>query len=155
MVRVSENVTKRQFQAVAKMEGPLDREHSVRGRIEQSFLRRHLFGSVEESICSMCGRLLPTGLLVAAHIKPRSECKRHERLDVENIVFSVCVLGCDALYERGFISVLREGEICISETDGSRTLTRILRGFRGKRCVSWKESAAHYFEWHAERRFQA
>jgi len=53
------------------------------------------------SSCSLCGQLLPVELLVAAHIKPRSECSRRERLDFENIVFGVCVLGCDALYEKG------------------------------------------------------
>src|ERR1017187_3001014 len=114
-------VTKRRFQAVARLEGPLDREH---------------------------------GLLVAAHIKPRSECTEDERLDFENVVFGLCVLGCDALYERGLVSVLREGEICIGGADKSRTLKSILRGFREKRCSAWKESAAHYFEWHATRRFQ-
>ena len=148
------HVTKRRFQAVARLEGPLDREHSVLGRVEQSFLRHSLFGSVEESVCSLCGRLLPTGLLVAAHIKPRSECTENERLDFENVVFGLCVLGCDALYERGLVSVLREGEICIGGADKSRTLKSILRGFREKRCSAWKESAAHYFEWHATRRFQ-
>jgi len=148
------HVTKRQFQRVARLEGPLDREHSSLGRVEQSFLRRILFGSVEESICSLCGRHLPTGLLVAAHIKPRSECTEDERLDFENVVFSLCVLGCDALYERGFVSVSGGGEVCISGADRSRTMKSILRGFRGKRCVAWKESAAHYFDWHATRRFQ-
>ena len=146
-------VTKRQFQRVARLEGPLDREHSALGRVEQSFLRRVLFGSVKESICSLCGRLLPTTLLVAAHIKPRSECTEDERRDVEHIVFSLCVLGCDALYERGFVSVLPEGEVCTSVADRSRTFKAILRGFCGKRCVAWKESTAHYFEWHATRRF--
>lgn len=148
------HVTKRQFQKVARLEGPLDREHSALGRVEQSFLRRILFGSADESVCSLCGRLLPTGLLVAAHIKPRSECTRAERLDFENIVFGLCVLGCDALYERGFVSVLGEGRICISDADGPRTLKGILRSFQGKTCVTWTESGAHYFDWHATRRFQ-
>lgn len=85
---------------------------------------------------------------------PEIECTEDERLDFENIVFGMCVLGCDALYERGLISVLENGEICISDADGSRTLKGILRGFRGKWCVAWKESTAHYFDWHATRRFQ-
>jgi hypothetical protein len=146
-------VTKRRFQEVAKLKGPLDREHSVLGRVEQSFLRRILFGSAVESTCSLCGLRLPTSLLVAAHIKPRSECSEHERLDAENIVFGVCVLGCDALYEHGFVAVL-EGKVCVSEADTSRRLKAILRRFRGRRCVAWKDSAAKYFEWHATNRFQ-
>src|SRR6185312_5178024 len=36
------NVTKRQFEAVAALSGPLDREYTAKGRIEQSFLRQSL-----------------------------------------------------------------------------------------------------------------
>jgi hypothetical protein len=35
---------------------------------------------------------VPLGLMIAEHIKPRSECSRRERLDAENIVFGVCLL---------------------------------------------------------------
>jgi hypothetical protein len=148
------NVTERQFQAAAAFEVPLDPEHSTRGRVEQSFLRRYLFGEVEESSCSLCGRRLPQGLLIAAHIKPRSECSRRERLDVGNVVFGVCLLGCDALYERGFLTVLPEGQICPSGVDGSQEFKKILQEFRGKQCPAWKGSNADYFAWHASRKFQ-
>jgi hypothetical protein len=85
--------TTRQFEKAAAVGGPLDREHSAIGRVEQSFLRHQLFGEVEEAGCSLCGRRLPISLLVAAHIKPRSECSRRERLDAEHVVFSLCLLG--------------------------------------------------------------
>ena len=97
--------TKRQFKQAALKGGPLDREHSVLGRVEQSYLRHVLFNGAEHAACSMCGRRLPLGLRIAAHIKPRSECSHAERLDAENIVFGLCLLGFDALYERGLISV--------------------------------------------------
>jgi hypothetical protein len=149
-------VAPREFQAVAAISDPLDRECSTLGRVEQSFLRQCLFGEAETSNCSLCGRRLPIELLVAAHIKPRSECSRQERLDFKNIVFGVCVLGCDALYEKGFISVAHGGKIRTSGVDTvSTALKNILREFRERQCGAWKKGKNDkYFEWHAERRFQ-
>jgi hypothetical protein len=144
----------RQFQEAAAISGPLDREHSAIGRIEQSFLRHQLFGEVEEASCSLCGRRLPISLLVAAHIKPRSECSCRERLDAENVVFSLCLLGCDALYERGLVGVRRGGEICLSEAHDSSILKSFLHAYSRRKCSAWKETTAEYFDWHLMRRFQ-
>jgi hypothetical protein len=72
--------TARDVAASCAISGPLDRECSAQGRVEQSFLRKGLFRGAETSSCSLCGQLLPIELLVAAHIKPRSECSRQERL---------------------------------------------------------------------------
>jgi len=146
--------TTRQFQKAAATGGPLDREHSAIGRVEQSFLRRQLFGDVEEASCSLCGRRLPISLLVAAHIKPRSECSHRERLDAEHVVFSLCLLGCDALYERGLVGVRRGGRICLSEAHDSSILKRLLRAYSNRKCSAWKEATAEYFNWHLMRRFQ-
>jgi hypothetical protein len=44
--------TRREFERAAKIDGPLDREHSVLGRLEQSYLRSRLFKGMEEAICS-------------------------------------------------------------------------------------------------------
>jgi len=76
-----QHVAKKEFEQAAELEGPLDREHSVKGRLEQSYLRRALFGDGVVATCAMCGRSLPVGLMIAAHIKPRSDCSRRERLD--------------------------------------------------------------------------
>ena len=146
--------TTRQFQKVAAIGGPLDREHSAIGRVEQGFLRHRLFGEVEEASCSLCGRRLPISLLVAAHIKPRSECSRRERLDAEHVVFSLCLLGCDALYERGLVGVRPGGEICLSEAHDSSILRRLLRSYQRRKCSAWKDATAEYFGWHLMRRFQ-
>jgi hypothetical protein len=145
---------KRQFMEVAKIKGPLDREHSAKGRVEQGFLRGLLFRDLKQSVCSLCARRFPVELLVAAHIKPRSECSRRERLDAPSIVFGVCVLGCDALYERGLIGVDDRGRIIFSLSNNSATLGKILRRYRGKICNAWNDDNAPYFEWHKTRRFQ-
>ncbi len=145
---------KRQFGKAAAIDGPLDQEHSVKGRVEQSFLRRRLFSDAEEADCSLCGRRLPLGFLVAGHIKARSECSRRERLDAANVVFGICLLGCDALYERGLIAVDSGGRIRISLAPESRAVRKLLVPYRGRKCTAWKRTNAHYFDWHLTRRFQ-
>ena len=146
--------TKQQFEQVARVSGDLDREHTVRGRLEQSYLRHKLFGGAESATCSLCGRSLPVGLLVAAHLKPRSECSRHERLDAENIVAAMCLLGCDALYERGLVAVSDGGRIVLSDAVSTRAVNAALRRFRRRMCRAWNSATAEYFNWHIERRFQ-
>lgn len=148
------SVTNKQFRKAAAIAGPLDREHSVRGRVEQSFLRGCLFGDSEEWECSLCGRRLPLGLLVAAHIKPRSDCSRSERLDALNVVFSLCLLGCDALYERGLVAVGPAGRIMVNSVGQTRVVQRVLRQYRGRKCTAWKRTNTQYFYWHLKHRFQ-
>jgi hypothetical protein len=146
--------TKRQFEQVARAPGELDREHTVRGRLEQSYLRYALFGNAENATCALCGCRLPVSLLVAAHLKPRSECSRHERLDAANIVAGMCLLGCDALYERGLVAVNDSGRILRSSAVSSRAVNAALRRFRRRMCNAWNSETAKYFNWHFVRRFQ-
>src|ERR1051326_8177650 len=148
-----QNISEKAFKRAAAVKGSLDREHSTTGRVEQGYLRRSLFGAADEGVCCLCGRRLPIELLIAAHIKPRSACSRRERLDVKNIVFVLCLLGCDALYEHGFVSVLPNGKFCTSN-GSTRSLGSILRRFNGAKCPAWAGSNADYFNWHASNRFQ-
>jgi len=146
--------TEQQFKRAALKVGPLDQEHSVLGRLEQSYLRQRLFRGAEQAACALCGRHLPVGLLIAAHVKPRSECSRRERLDAQNIVFGLCLLGCDALYERGLIAVGESGRILISTVQPDAVLTPFLQRFSKRTCRAWNEATADYFNWHRTRRFQ-
>ena len=57
----------------------LDAVTTVMVRREQSALRRVLVGTTTEEECGICGRMLPISLLVAAHIKQRSECTQVEK----------------------------------------------------------------------------
>jgi hypothetical protein len=114
-----------------------------------------LLGDADEADCSLCGQRLPVSLLVAAHIKPRSECSRRERLDAANVVFAICVLGCDALYERGLIAVGQRGRIHVASVIESRIVKKLLGGrYSHRKCSAWNEINAKYFEWHLTRRFQ-
>ena len=111
-------------------------------------------GNTEESTCCLCGRRYPLSLMIAAHIKARSECSRRERLDAENIVFGVCLLGCDALYERGLVSVGAKRKIYVSSpATMTRSLATFLRQLKRRKCAAWRESNAVYFDWHLTHQF--
>jgi hypothetical protein len=145
--------TRRQFERAATREGALDRQYTALGRTEQSYLRHLLFGTGKQGKCSLCNRSLPVGLLVAAHVKRRSECTRRERLDAENIVVPMCVLGCDALYERGLIAVDQDGFIRSSIAKSCPTLNVVLRRLKNRKCSSWGKARSEYFQWHLSRCF--
>ncbi|MDM7891412.1 hypothetical protein [Curtobacterium caseinilyticum] len=86
---------------------PLQTDMPIRGtaRVEQAELRRHLLRSRSEAPCAVCRRVLPASLLVAAHVLPRTLLTDSERMDFEHVAVLMCVLGCDALYERGYLTV--------------------------------------------------
>ena len=83
--------------------GELDQKRMAVLRRDQRFLRRYLFRDDTVGICAICGEKFPVTLLVAAHIKPRAKCSDSDRRDNANNVVPMCVLGCDALFERGFV----------------------------------------------------
>jgi len=142
-----------EFQKAARSRGSLDRVHSAKGRIEQAFLRNALLAGDHQGRCSICGDLLPRALLVAAHIKPRAVCSHSERLD-QKVAFLLCLLGCDALYERGFISVGDRGEVLTCRLGSVPNALRVhLKRLRGGRCSAWNPLAQKYFEWHLRHRF--
>jgi hypothetical protein len=58
--------------------------------------------------------VLPTALLIAAHIKPRSKCTEDERRDFVNNVIPMCLLGCDALFELRFL-VVADGKVHVKK----------------------------------------
>lgn len=118
-------------------------------RGEQGAIRAALLGSQATATCDVCGRLLPTDLLVVAHIKPRARCSDSERHDWQNNVMRACILGCDELFRRHFIAV-RDGWV----VEGSRKATtaaleQAVRWLTGKPYAAWNEDSSPYFFWHA------
>lgn len=127
----------------------VDAESTVKRRREQAHLRNHLYRGKATGDCSICGRSFPVQLLVAAHIKPRSRCVKEELLDL-NVVMSACTLGCDALYERGWIGVdvggvVRRGDGVSAATSA---VSKYVDGVEGRECTAHNPSSAEYFEWH-------
>ena len=115
-------------------------------RREQSFLREHLFGNTKETKCSLCHKILPNNLMFAAHIKPRRDCSEEERKDL-NIVMPVCKIGCDDLYEKGYILVDENGRIAKNSTmDFPNELDTFVSQYLGKQCTHHNENTKKYFE---------
>ena len=120
-------------------------------RIEQPYLRNHLFGGKEVCGCSICGHQFPVQFLVTAHIKQRSRCTIEELLDL-NIVMSACVFGCDSLFERGWIGVDEGGIIKrgTSKAKVTSAVSQYIDGLEGRPCSAYRASTSAYFSWHWE-----
>lgn len=130
-------------------EGSLDRKGNGTSRVEQGYHRNRLLGRKPSGTCALCGREVPRSLLVAAHIKKRRDCTREERLD-SNVVMLNCKLGCDALYEEGYITVKQGVIVSGKSTLSSQGLATYVEALLGKPCTAWSESSEPYFRWHRE-----
>lgn len=91
---------------------PLPTDAAVQGtkRLEQRALRDRLLRFPGGPTCILCGQSMPREFLVAAHVLPRRMLSDDERLMFEDVAVLMCLLGCDALYERGLVSV-RDGVV--------------------------------------------
>ncbi|MBB4964283.1 hypothetical protein [Saccharothrix violaceirubra] len=117
-------------------------------RKEQGELRRLLIGDGPTAECALCRRVFPVDLLVAAHVKKRAECTDDERGDLENVAMLACSLGCDRLYELGYLAVDADGTVLVHGTDG------FLDGRAGVVAGVDPERSGPYFQWHREHVFR-
>ncbi|WP_143338055.1 HNH endonuclease signature motif containing protein [Demequina sp. NBRC 110054] len=133
--------------------GETDAEQTAQRRLEQGALRKHLLpGST--GVCDLCGRTFSERFLVAAHIKPRSQCTGAERVDFDNVAMLNCVFGCDALFDKGYIAVQPDGRIKASRLL-SRTEMSYVTANLVTRPVSARSSGrALYFDWHERNKFK-
>tara|TARA_R110002153_G_scaffold12031_1_gene45722 strand:- start:344 stop:1324 length:981 start_codon:yes stop_codon:yes gene_type:complete len=123
-----------------------DTEATVKRRREQQILADILFLDKTEESCSICHKVMPTELLHAAHIKQRSECTKKEKTD-PNIVMPLCKLGCDDLFEQGFILINSKGRIKKnSNTLISKDLDLHLESLVELECTSFNKNTAPYFK---------
>jgi hypothetical protein len=123
-----------------------DRLILVRARREQARLRDHLLQGRDEAPCDLCGCRLPKELLVAAHIAPRSELDHSERTQFDRIAMVACQLGCDRLFELGYLSVDEDGVICSRASEGE--LVPILARLAGRECAAHNADTAAAFATH-------
>lgn len=115
------------------------------GRKEQAILRSLMIGDKEEIQCALCHKLMPTNLIVTAHIVPRNKCSLKQRKDPE-IVMPACKVGCDSFFEEGYLEVDNNGSIRISEMlKLSNDLKQSLDPYVGKICLAFSESTESYF----------
>ncbi len=126
----------------------LDRRQETVRRAEQSLLRRVHLGGQDEGKCVLCGRVFPIGLLVAAHIKKRSLCSDAEKRDVRGNIMPACRLGCDELFERGYLRIEIGRVRCSTTKPMSDAIRAYLAPLEGTTIEGWNLHAK-YFEWHS------
>ncbi|WP_424185325.1 hypothetical protein ACOBQX_26000 [Actinokineospora sp. G85] len=133
----------------------LDQMTLVKYRLEQGDLRAHLLNGRAHADCALCGHVFPKRLLVAAHIKQRSECTDPERRDLANIAMLACAFGCDALYELGLVTVTPDGLLHIADTVDHipGRFADHLTLLAGRRCTAHRPETEPYFAWHRDHRF--
>lgn len=143
------------MRALENLQGDLDLPVSTRRRAEQALLRKIRLGGKKVDSCSICGRVLPVDLLVIGHIRKRHSCDASQKRDEANVM-PVCLLGCDKLFENGYIYVDSSGVIQASHiAESNPELDPVINSLTGKTCLRWTPSSAPYFRWHKEhlRRF--
>ncbi|MGA4544425.1 hypothetical protein ACPA54_31000 [Uniformispora flossi] len=136
---------------ILDVEGRLSRLVQAVVRCEQPKLREwHFPRGKSEGDCALCGRRLPKRMLHVAHVKKRSQCDAGELVDTVNTM-KACVLGCDALFEYGYVRVDTEGYIHAYSDGPSATndLAAAARALDGRRCTAHSEISAAYFAWHS------
>jgi hypothetical protein len=131
------------------VDGNLDAVAVALRRREQAKLRAKKFQGRAVIECDLCGRLLPRRLVWAAHIKRRADANIHERLDPANVM-AACLLGCDALFEHGYIHVDSSGFVRTTLAE-HEVLAQRLSPAVGRRCTAFRDSSRAYFAAHAAR----
>jgi hypothetical protein len=124
-----------------------DRPSAGASRVEQRLLRKALMRGQESAQCSLCASTLPGSLLVAAHVKPRRLCSDSERRDA-GVVMLACRLGCDALFEDGYVWVDRHGIIRSGTRLDDLGLDSVMDRIVGRRCLASGPRSGAYFAWH-------
>lgn len=124
-----------------------DRPAYVLARTEQKALRRKKLAGKSEVCCDLCQLLLPKRLVHTAHIKRRSVSSHKERGDLSNVMFA-CVLGCDSLFEHGYVYVAADGSIRSAEQAAGNPALETAVARLGDTCTAHTDASADYFAWH-------
>lgn len=133
--------------SIIKSVDNLDPAVTAKRRKEQEALRAFLVGNSDKAKCTLCLRDYPVSMLVAAHIKRRSECTDAEKLDFKNVATLMCKFGCDSLFEQGYISV-QAGKVCdLGRLDATPHIKKYIADLAGNAVSNWKGSQK-YYEWH-------
>jgi len=132
---------------------PLAKLDSVDGKVlstqrkEQAFLRRQLFKGKTTARCSICGEEFPVALLCCSHIKKRCYCTLEEKKDYQNIVTPMCSLGCDKLFENGYIAV-DNGRIKVLKLTNIKTLDSKIKALENKLVLGYSDANKNYYHAH-------
>lgn len=119
-------------------------------RKEQAFLRLYLLDGKNEDNCIICGFSFPTDFLISAHIKRRANCSNSERLDFDNVAALMCKVGCDDLFEKGYIFVDDGLVVENKKRKSSIRLREVISALTGSRVLNWRDSQT-YYDWHKKK----
>lgn len=114
-------------------------------RSEQEHLRKNLLRGRQSAPCSICGAEMPERLLIAGHIKPRSHSTPQERMDFEANAMLTCALGCDALYEWGYVVVDDGGNIRVGHEPETPRIQDAVDALIGRHCSAYDDRTAANF----------
>jgi hypothetical protein len=125
----------------------LDLPAYVLARAEQKTLRKKKLKGRSQVHCDLCRSLLPARLVHTAHVKRRSESSYTERRDLANVMLA-CVLGCDSLFEHGYVYVAADGSI--QPSIHMETIPALAAAVDrvGQECTAHNDQSAKYFAWH-------
>jgi len=136
-------------EARRNLDGDLEHRVEVWQRAEQSVLREALLHGLATGQCALCGRVMDSRLLVAAHIKKRSWCTDSEKRDITNIGMLKCKFGCDELYERGFVSVDENWSVIVAPSLTDQTALAYVKDTI-QALITARPASVKYFAWHRQ-----
>jgi hypothetical protein len=136
---------------ISKLEALEETEAEIitKRRLEQGYLKRNLFGKKIIGTCAGCKNDYPVSYLITAHIKKRSFCEPNERKDL-NVVMPMCKMGCDEIYEKGYICVSNGVFIDMKRLPSSPQLQHYINQISETKCEYYNVQTKVYFDWHFE-----
>ncbi|WP_117198462.1 hypothetical protein [Nocardiopsis sp. TNDT3] len=117
-------------------------------RKEHKELKEAKFGNAEYLECSLCGRTLPAAVVRAAHVKARKFCQLDEYLEMANIM-PACALGCDELFEHGFVYVDEYGFVRANPSSkATPALAQAAKALDGNLCTAVSPHSTDFYAFH-------
>lgn len=114
-------------------------------RREQSILREWIFGDNLTEKCAICGKEFSVNALITAHKKKRAICTDSEKTDPQ-VVFPLCVFGCDYLYESGMVRIANGKAVCTCKASEQTADASAAKAVDGNVIdAKWTEGKASYF----------
>ncbi|NQW87669.1 MULTISPECIES: hypothetical protein [unclassified Frigoribacterium] len=129
--------------------GATDAEVITSIRKEQGALRSFLLKGRAAAPCAICTLILPTSMLIAGHIVPRAQLSDEQRHDYRSVAMLVCLLGCDALFESGYIVVTEDGHVMPGASANDPVLKAEIQRRVGGTSTAWTSHTAPMFRQHA------
>lgn len=117
-------------------------------RLEQNIFSKYLFSKKSKSRCAICSKVYPNSIMVAGHIKKRSLSNELEKRNL-NIIMPICKIGCDDLFERGYIYLDSRGYVTLNkEKELSADLTKYLKTIINEKSWYYNKDNAKFYDQH-------